>query len=59
MKQQITRQHFLESASLAGAGLSLALPQITGNGTAVAANGVSDKPAKLGGSPACSVDWPG
>src|SRR5208282_5333875 len=40
-------------------GLTLALPQVGGNGTVFAADAISDKPAKLGGTPACSGDWPG
>jgi len=60
MKQSITRRHFLERASLAGAGLSLALPRLGGrSGTASAAEAVMDKPAKLGGKPVCSGGWPG
>jgi perosamine synthetase len=58
MKNNISRRHFLETASLAGAGLSLALPQLSGkSGTAFGAE--LDKPAKLGGTPACKVKWPG
>ena len=60
MKDNITRRHFLERASLAGAGLSLALPQVGGrSGTALAAEAALGKPAKLGGTPACSGPWPG
>jgi len=60
MKDQISRRRFLETASLAGAGLSLALPQLAGKGgTAFAAETGSDKPAKLGGKAACSGGWPG
>src|ERR1035438_1946527 len=60
MKDNITRRHFLERTSLAGAGLSLALPQLTGHsGTASAAEAASGKPAKLGGKPTCSGGWPG
>ena len=60
MKEHISRRHFLETASLAGAGLSLALPQLAGNGSrAFAAEIATDKPAKLGGKPVCSGGWPG
>jgi dTDP-4-amino-4,6-dideoxygalactose transaminase len=59
MKDNISRRHFLETASLAGAGLSLALPQLGGRGSAFAADAATDKPAKLGGKPVCSGDWPG
>jgi len=59
MKDNITRRHFLERASLAGASLSLALPQVGGrSGTAFAAEATLGKPAKLGGTPACSGPWP-
>lgn len=58
MKNEISRRHFLETASLAGAGLSLALPQLAGkSGSGFAAE--ADKPAKLGGKRACAVKWPG
>ena len=60
MKDSISRRHFLETASLAGAGLSLALPA-TGRrgGSAFAAEVAIGKPAKLGGKPVCSGGWPG
>ena len=54
MKTNITRRHFLEKTSLAGAGVALALPHLTG-----AAEAAADLPAKLGGKPACSGGWPG
>ena len=54
MKDQISRRHFLETASLAGAGLSLALPQLTGKGgRALGAEASAGMPAKLGGKAAC------
>jgi dTDP-4-amino-4,6-dideoxygalactose transaminase len=60
MKDSISRRHFLETASLAGAGLSLALPQLArGHGTASAAEVSAGKPAKLGGKAVCSGGWPG
>jgi perosamine synthetase len=60
MKDHISRRQFLETASLAGAGLSLALPQLAGSGGSVfAAEAAADKPAKLGGKPVCSGGWPG
>src|ERR1035438_3364022 len=60
MKDNISRRHFLETASLAGAGLSLALPQLAGShGSAFAAEASAGKPAKLGGTPTCSGGWPG
>ena len=58
MNKHISRRQFLERTSLAGAGLSLALPQLGGrSGTVFAAT--SDTPAKLGGKPACAAGWPG
>jgi len=60
MKDNISRRHFLETASLAGAGLSLALPQLSGRGgAAFAAEAAAGKPAKLGGKAVCSGGWPG
>ena len=60
MKDHVSRRQFLETASLAGAGLSLALPQLAGSGgSAFAAEAAADKPAKLGGQPVCSGGWPG
>ncbi len=60
MKPALTRRHFLERASLAGAGLSLALPPLTGRGgTAFAAEPALEKPARLGGKPAFNGHWPG
>jgi dTDP-4-amino-4,6-dideoxygalactose transaminase len=59
MKDPISRRHFLETASLAGAGLTLALPQLSDRGSAYGAEAVAGKPAKLGGKPVCSGGWPG
>jgi perosamine synthetase len=60
MNDHISRRHFLETASLAGAGLSLALPQLSGrSGSAFAAEATAGKPAKLGGKPVCNGGWPG
>ncbi len=60
MKEQISRRHFLETASLAGAGLSLAVPGLSGRrGSAFGAEVANVKPAKLGGKPVCSGGWPG
>jgi perosamine synthetase len=58
MKTRITRRHFLETTSLAGAVLSLALPQL--GGQVFAADAGSGKPAKLGGQPLCAgfPRWP-
>src|SRR6185436_1964522 len=60
MKPNLTRTHFLETTSLAGAGMSLAL---TSPARAAEASQVSDtaatKPALLGGKPACSGNYPG
>ncbi len=56
MKTNMTRRSFLETASLAGAGLSLALPQLA---SASGAQAGDELPAKLGGKPACSGGWPG
>ena len=54
MKTAITRRCFLETTSLAGAGLSLGLPKLAAAETAV------DTPAKLGGKPLCAgfPGWP-
>jgi len=57
MKSTITRRRFLETTSLAGAGLSLSLSR-----AAYAADGrdvSASKPALLGGKPACSGSFPG
>jgi perosamine synthetase len=60
MKDPISRRHFLETASLAGAGLSLALPQLAGkSGSALGAEAAGGLPAKLGGKAVCSGGWPG
>jgi dTDP-4-amino-4,6-dideoxygalactose transaminase len=56
MKNTFSRRQFLETTSIAGAGLAVALPQI--GGSASAAETVA-KPAKLGGTPVCSGGWPG
>src|SRR5437762_760826 len=58
MKSNITRRRFLETTSLAGAGLSFSLSgpvraADSGNSTTVS------KPALLGGKPACSGSFPG
>jgi len=64
MKPSITRRHFLETASLAGAGLSLALPRLAsaGNdpGTTAAVGTATEKPVVLGGKPLCGSfpTWP-
>src|SRR6266446_8802718 len=58
MKSNITRRRFLETTSLAGAGLSFSLSgpvraADSGNSSTVS------KPAVLGGTPACSGHFPG
>jgi dTDP-4-amino-4,6-dideoxygalactose transaminase len=55
MNQRISRRHFLESASLTGAALSVGIPRLGS-----AAEAAVDKPAKLGGKPLCSgfPGWP-
>jgi perosamine synthetase len=58
MKTNMTRRTFLETASLAGAGLSLALPQAASASGGAGAVG-ADMPAQLGGTPACPGGWPG
>jgi perosamine synthetase len=63
MKPNITRRHFLETASVAGAGLTLALPKLASaadSGAALGGGGGLDKPAKLGGKPLCAgfPGWP-
>jgi dTDP-4-amino-4,6-dideoxygalactose transaminase len=59
MKTNFTRRQFLQTTSVAS--LSVALPKIASgadhSATPVAA--ASDKPAKLGGKPACSSEFPG
>ena len=60
MRSSISRRSFLETASLAGAGLSLTLPPLSASrGTAFGAEAAAGKPAKLGGSPVCTGGWPG
>ena len=59
MKSSITRRSFLETTSLAGTGISLALTQLASGNSAYGAEAVVDKPAKLGGKPVCSGGWPG
>jgi perosamine synthetase len=58
MKTRMTRRHFLAASSLAGAGLTLALPQL--GGAVFAAETTTAKPAKLGGQPLCAgfPRWP-
>jgi dTDP-4-amino-4,6-dideoxygalactose transaminase len=60
MKDYLSRRRFLETASLAGAGLAVAVPQLSGHsGSAFAAGTALEKPAKLGGKKACPGAWPG
>ena len=60
MKNQFSRRRFLETTSLAGASLSLALPALSGSGQAAfGAEVASGKPAKLGGKAICAGGWPG
>ncbi|PWU17827.1 MAG: DegT/DnrJ/EryC1/StrS family aminotransferase [Verrucomicrobia bacterium] len=59
MKSDISRRRFLETTSLAGAGLTLALPELAGQSGRSLAGEIAEKPAKLGGKPACSGGWPG
>ena len=54
MKSNISRRRFLETTSIAGAGLSLSLAS-----TGRAADTPSTKPAVLGGKPVCSTGFPG
>ena len=64
MTTNLTRRNFLETASLAGAGLVLAPTGLPAAGVAgspgLAGGAVNDKPAKLGGQPLCSgfPGWP-
>jgi len=44
---------------MAGAGLALSLPQLAGKSGTSFAGEITEKPAKLGGKPACSGGWPG
>jgi dTDP-4-amino-4,6-dideoxygalactose transaminase len=55
MKSNITRRRFLETTSLAGAGLSLTLGSTTHGAETTGAS----KPAVLGGKPTCSNGFPG
>src|SRR5258706_2001454 len=61
MKPIISRRQFLETTSLAGAGLSLALPKLASGADSrgAVAGLAADKPAKLGGKPVCSEHFPG
>src|SRR5262245_2351326 len=57
----ITRRHFLETASLAGAGVSLGLPHLVSAADQPAAaspNSQPLKPAALGGNKAHPGSWP-
>jgi dTDP-4-amino-4,6-dideoxygalactose transaminase len=58
MKQQITRRRFLETSSLAGAGVSLTLTHRS-SVAAESSSAGSAKPAVLGGKPVCSGKFPG
>src|SRR5690242_16519509 len=57
MKPDISRRHFLQSASLAGASLSLA--SFAGSTQGAENTASLSKPAMLGGKPACSNGFPG
>src|SRR6266581_726236 len=61
MKSNFSRRQFLETTSLAGAGLSLVLPKLASGADSGgrAAGLAADKPAKLGGQPVCSAQFPG
>src|SRR5207248_1497152 len=61
MNSNLSRRQFLETTSLASASLSLALPKLaSGADSSGAAGGLAaDKPAKLGGQPVCSGQFPG
>jgi len=56
MNKAVSRRQFLQAASVAGAGISLAMPGV-GAGNLFAAEAAA-KPVKLGGKPACTTDWP-
>src|ERR1041385_2160665 len=58
MKINITRRRFLETTSLASAGLSFGLTQAT-HGAESASVSAAGKPALLGGKPVCSGNFPG
>jgi dTDP-4-amino-4,6-dideoxygalactose transaminase len=58
-KTALSRRRFLETTSLAGAGLSLGLPQLNSGREVSAAELGMDKPAALGGTPVCKGGWPG
>jgi len=58
MKTNITRRHFLETSSLAGAGLSLGFANAS-RGADSSSAAAASKPALLGGKPACSGSFPG
>ena len=61
MRQSISRRHFLEAASVIGAGLSIELPRLTSAADS-ASGSVSitggDKPAVLGGQPVVTGSFP-
>src|SRR5258707_1345942 len=60
MKANMTRRHFLETTSLAGTGISLALAGSAGAAeTAKTSDIDTAKPALLGGKPACNGSFPG
>src|SRR5437016_2791088 len=60
MKTNITRRHFLETTALAGAGLSVSLPDLARAADAGGSSAAtSTRPAVLGGKPACSGHFPG
>jgi dTDP-4-amino-4,6-dideoxygalactose transaminase len=58
MRSKVSRRRFLETASLAGAGLSLGGVTGGGSGAAAAESGAA-KPAILGGAPVCTNGFPG
>src|SRR5438477_11256139 len=60
MKSNITRRHFLETTSLAGAAISLTLAIGARSAETVQVpESATAKPALLGGKPACTGTFPG
>jgi len=60
MKSNFSRRHFLETTSLAGAGLSLTLADaVRAADVGGTPTGAAAKPAVLGGKPVCSGHFPG
>src|SRR5437016_2098946 len=55
---KITRRHFLETTSIAGAAVSLTLPQLANASTGAPASSARSQPAIIGGVKAHPGSWP-